>query len=204
MWPIHLLLFSFYVNIPLILDLRKTVFSHDRSNWSHPSFPSTVFQNFPDISDLLSVCIYTQNVQQDSTLVTWFYYKITLHGHMWPTARSWTVFKTDVTTRFTIRRNIRCTSGCQLQLLCSWWWVRKVPEIKILVLHLVGHFVCIYIEDDARNHEPTFRTNLQLHTKPCSNRSISLVSPTHFSALCLWKQKCCSCPTLPLQWQCWV
>jgi hypothetical protein len=25
---------------------------------------------------------------------------------------------------------------------------------KILVLHLVGHFVCIYIENDARNHEP--------------------------------------------------
>jgi hypothetical protein len=27
-------------------------------------------------------------------------------------------------------------------------------KIKILVLHLVGHFVCVYIENDARNHEP--------------------------------------------------
>jgi hypothetical protein len=30
-------------------------------------------------------------------------------------------------------------------------WCNK---IKILVLHLVGHFVCVYIENDARNHEP--------------------------------------------------
>jgi hypothetical protein len=26
-------------------------------------------------------------------------------------------------------------------------------KIKILVLHLVGHFVCIFIEKYARNHE---------------------------------------------------
>ena len=29
-------------------------FSHDRSNWSSPSFSSTTFQNFQDISDLFS------------------------------------------------------------------------------------------------------------------------------------------------------
>ena len=29
-------------------------FSHDRSNWTSPSFSSTTFQNFPGISDLLS------------------------------------------------------------------------------------------------------------------------------------------------------
>ena len=29
-------------------------FSHDRANWSFPSFSSTTFQNFPVISDLLS------------------------------------------------------------------------------------------------------------------------------------------------------
>jgi hypothetical protein len=29
-------------------------FSHDRSNWSSPSFSSTTFQNFPDIYDLFS------------------------------------------------------------------------------------------------------------------------------------------------------
>jgi hypothetical protein len=26
------------------------------------------------------------------------------------------------------------------------------------MLHLVGHFVCIYIENDARNHEPKIQT----------------------------------------------
>jgi hypothetical protein len=26
-------------------------------------------------------------------------------------------------------------------------------KIKILVLHLVGHFVCIYTKNDVRNHE---------------------------------------------------
>jgi hypothetical protein len=29
-------------------------FSHDRSNWSSPSFYSTTFHNFPGIFDLLS------------------------------------------------------------------------------------------------------------------------------------------------------
>jgi hypothetical protein len=29
-------------------------FSHDRSNWSSPSFTSTTFKNFPIISEILS------------------------------------------------------------------------------------------------------------------------------------------------------
>jgi uncharacterized membrane protein YhdT len=37
-------------------------------------------------------------------------------------------------------------------------------KIKILVLHLVRHFVCVYIENDVRNREPKM---LQI----CTNQS---------------------------------
>jgi hypothetical protein len=47
---------------------------------------------------------------------------------MWPTARFWTTLKADVTTKFTIQRNVCYTSDCQLQLLYSWWWARTSPE----------------------------------------------------------------------------
>jgi hypothetical protein len=65
-------------------------------------------------------------------------------------------FSMNFTTQLTTQHNICCTSGCQLQLLYCWWWVRKLPKfvewscnkIKILVLHLCGHFtrarVCVY------------------------------------------------------------
>jgi len=55
MWPIQLafhLLIScriFLCSLTLIL----LHLSHDRSNWSFPSFSSTTFQNFPGVSDLL-------------------------------------------------------------------------------------------------------------------------------------------------------
>jgi hypothetical protein len=66
---------------------------------------------------------------------------------IWPTARFWTSLKVDVTTKFTIQRNICYTSDCQLQLLHSWWWARWVPKhvewscnkTKILLLYLVGY-----------------------------------------------------------------
>jgi hypothetical protein len=40
-------------------------------------------------------------------------------------------------------------------------------KIKILVLHLVGHFVCIYIENDARNHEPKIQWDVRFLQRCC-------------------------------------
>jgi hypothetical protein len=43
-------------------------------------------------------------------------------------------FKNDIFLKRTIPKRslpnvmLCCTNGCQLQLLYSWWWVRKVPE----------------------------------------------------------------------------
>jgi hypothetical protein len=59
------------------------------------------------------LCIYTQDVQQDATLVSWFYYKITLH-----------------------------VSG----------------TFRTHHQEYNGHFVCTYIENDARNHEPKIQS----------------------------------------------
>jgi hypothetical protein len=81
---------------------------------------------------------------------------------MWPTARSWTVFKrtlpqssrSDVTYVVPVVVNCSyCTpdDGYGTYPKHVEWSCNK---IKILVLHLVGHFLCIYIENDARNHEP--------------------------------------------------
>jgi hypothetical protein len=53
--PVSLSSFYCMYNIPLLLDsIILLHFSHDRSNWSSPFFPSTTFQNFPDTSDLFS------------------------------------------------------------------------------------------------------------------------------------------------------
>ena len=57
MWPILLafLLFIVCTIFPsTVLYVILPQFSHDRSNWSSPSFSSTTFQNLPHISDLLS------------------------------------------------------------------------------------------------------------------------------------------------------
>jgi hypothetical protein len=81
---------------------------------------------------------------------------------MWPIARSWTVFKptlpqgsrSDLTYVVPVVVNCSyCTpdDGYGKYPKHVEWSCNK---IKILVLHLVGHFVCIYIENDARNHEP--------------------------------------------------
>ena len=54
-WPIQLA-FRFLISCRIFLcSLTVTLlhFSHDRSNWSFPSFSSTTFQSFPGISDLL-------------------------------------------------------------------------------------------------------------------------------------------------------
>jgi len=56
MWPTQ---FAFSIcNVwtfsPSWLHVTLLHFSHDRSNWSSPSFTSTTFQNFPVISDLFS------------------------------------------------------------------------------------------------------------------------------------------------------
>jgi hypothetical protein len=81
---------------------------------------------------------------------------------MWPTAWSWTVFKP------TLPQGSRSdvTYVVPVVVNCSYYTpddgYGKYPKhvewscnkIKILVLHLVGHFVCMYIENDARKHEP--------------------------------------------------
>ena len=54
MWPVQLV-FCFLISCRIFhcsLTLSNH-FSHDRSNWSSPSFSSTTFQNFPGISNLL-------------------------------------------------------------------------------------------------------------------------------------------------------
>ena len=56
MWPIQLAFLLFTVCIyssPPWLCVTLPHFSHDLSNWSSPSFSSTIFQNFPRIADLL-------------------------------------------------------------------------------------------------------------------------------------------------------
>ena len=62
-WPIQLpkrkhttiqLAFRFLISCRIFLCIVIFLnFSHDRSNWSSPSFSSITFQNFPGISDLL-------------------------------------------------------------------------------------------------------------------------------------------------------
>ena len=55
MWPIQLA-FRLLISCRIFLcslTLSNLHFSHDRSNWSSPSFSSTTFQNFPGVSDLL-------------------------------------------------------------------------------------------------------------------------------------------------------
>ena len=53
MWPI-LLAFRFLIACRIFicpwLEATLLHFSHDRSNWSSPSFSSTTFQNFPAVS----------------------------------------------------------------------------------------------------------------------------------------------------------
>ena len=51
MWPVQLVVFLFSCPPCLYVILY---FSHDRSNWSSPSFTNAPFRNFPDISDLLT------------------------------------------------------------------------------------------------------------------------------------------------------
>ena len=55
MWPIQLafLLYGGYPTHPWLYVVLPH-FSHDRPNWSSPSFASATFQNFPGISHLLS------------------------------------------------------------------------------------------------------------------------------------------------------
>ena len=56
MWPIQLA-FRFLISCRIFLCsltlINTSPFSHDRSNWSSPSFSSTTFQNFSGVSDLL-------------------------------------------------------------------------------------------------------------------------------------------------------
>ena len=53
MWP-NQLAFRFLISCRIFLcSLTLLHFSHDRSNWSSPSFSTTTFQNFPGISCLL-------------------------------------------------------------------------------------------------------------------------------------------------------
>jgi hypothetical protein len=53
---------------------------------------------------------------------------------MWTTARFWTTLKVDVTTKFTIQRNICYTGDCQLQLFYPWWWAQRVAETRRVIL----------------------------------------------------------------------
>jgi hypothetical protein len=60
----------------------------------------------------------------------------------------------NVTTLITMYIHTKCPTRCNTSVLILLQDHSSCNKIKILVLHLVGHFVCIYIEDDARNHEP--------------------------------------------------
>jgi hypothetical protein len=52
-------------------------FSHDRSKWSSPSFPSTTFQNFARISDLLFEVSNFQHIQCYAPIVAqWTIYEV--------------------------------------------------------------------------------------------------------------------------------
>jgi hypothetical protein len=46
---------------------RYLHFSHDRSNWSSPSFSNTTFPNFPGVSDLLFEVLH--RVKEDRTIL---------------------------------------------------------------------------------------------------------------------------------------
>ena len=46
---------------------RGLHFSHDRSNWSSPSFSNTTFPNFPGVSDLLFEVLH--RVKEDRTIL---------------------------------------------------------------------------------------------------------------------------------------
>jgi len=52
-YPPLVILYTGY-SFPPCLHLILLHFSQDRSNWSSPPFSVTTFENFPDISDLLS------------------------------------------------------------------------------------------------------------------------------------------------------
>jgi hypothetical protein len=66
---------------------------------------------------------------------------------------------------------------------CGWVRTQHVQwscnKNKILVLHLVGHFVCKYIQNDARNHEP------KIHLV---KKSPVLVQPGRYS---VFPKTCC-------------
>jgi hypothetical protein len=74
---------------------------------------------------------------------------------MWPALRSWTVFKRTLpqssrsSITYVVPVAVNCTY-CTPPKHVEW----SYNKIKILVFHLVGHFVCICIEKDARNLEP--------------------------------------------------
>ena len=66
---VSLLFFLLFVGYSFAPWLLVTLlhFSHDRSSWSSPSFCSTTFQNFPDISDPLSgVFMFQHHAEQCS------------------------------------------------------------------------------------------------------------------------------------------
>jgi len=54
MWPMQLAFLLFILHAIFLTSLTLLHSSHDRSNWSSPSFSSTTFQNCPGISDLRS------------------------------------------------------------------------------------------------------------------------------------------------------
>jgi hypothetical protein len=97
--------------------------------------------------------IHTRNVQQDATLVSWFYCKMVELSTtvMWPAARTWTIFKRTLPQ--SSRSNV--TYDVPVAVNCSYCTTDvgygKYPKhvewscnkIKILVLHLIGHFVCV-------------------------------------------------------------
>jgi len=92
MWQIQLA-FRFLISCRIFLcSLTLTLlhFSHDRSNWSSPSFSSTTFHNFPGISDLLSEASkfqhHTKPCSKCSILLVYIYIYIYIYirRSQWP------------------------------------------------------------------------------------------------------------------------
>ena len=89
MWRISLLFLVFNVcRIFLSSLILRTIFSHDRPNWSSPCFSSTTFQNFPGISDLFpEVSKFQHNITLCSKYSFSLAYSVKLSPGCW-----WKVF----------------------------------------------------------------------------------------------------------------
>ena len=138
MWPIQLaflLLLLIGYSCSLRLSVTLLHFSHDRCNWSSPSFSSITFQNFSGISDLLSEVI---------TDISWKYSCdercISLSVHDWQQDVHYSEILTakghleDVSVDDKVILYWSCVGGCGLDLSGSRYWTWRTfvnPAINL-------------------------------------------------------------------------